>query len=61
MNYQTEQANTREKLKPTLIYTGGTLDLGIKDAKRTLPAHEVRLYKIEAWKRLRIALAEEKG
>lgn len=58
-NYKLAQAKIREKLKPKLIYAGNTLDLGIKEAKRTMSQSDATAYKREAWKRLRIATSKK--
>lgn len=60
-SYKIEQAEIRGKLRPKLVYSGNTLDLGIKEAKRTMAKPDAARYKVEVWARLRVALAKEKG
>ncbi len=50
-NYKEEQKLVREKLKPKLIYSGPTLDLGIRKMKKNTPDFELRkIYKENVWK-----------
>lgn len=60
-NYKTEQAETRKKLKPKLLYSGASpLYLGVKEAKRRMSKPDAAKYKHEAWSLFRASLSAKK-
>lgn len=58
-NYKTEQAETRKKLDPKLIYSGSPLYLGIKNAKRTMNKTDAASYKQQIWNKFKESIAEK--
>ncbi len=60
-DYKSKQAETREKLKPKLLYSDvSPIYLGIKEAKRRMSKPDAAKYKQEAWSIFRAALKTKK-